>query len=101
MKKLLVLLALSLLSLGVASASLIPCTISGAGSGIDMPVISTTVITCGSLTFSNFSVPNATGGAPGFIDILAGSNYDSVTGATYLNFNPNLSGANEDTQFLF
>jgi len=98
MKKFLVVLALALLSLGVASASLIPCTLNQA---VDTPVISSTVITCGSLTFSNFSVPNATGGAPGFIDLLAGSDYDSVTGAAYLNFNPNLSGPNEDTQFLF
>ena len=101
MNKVLALLAFSVLSLGVASASLLPCTISGANSGVDMPVISTTVITCGDLVFSNFSVPNATGGAPGFIDILAGSDYDSVTGVAYLNFNPNLSGPNEDTQFLF
>ena len=102
MKKLLMmLLAFSLLSLGVASAGLLPCVISGANSGVDMPVISTTVITCGSLVFSNFDVPNATGGAPGFIDILAGSTYDSITGNSFLNFNPNLAGANEDTQFLF
>jgi len=101
MNKVLALLAFSVLSLGVASASLLPCTIIGANSGVDMPVISTTVITCGDLVFSNFSVPNATGGAPGFIDILAGSDYDSVTGVAYLNFNPNLSGPNEDTQFLF
>jgi hypothetical protein len=101
MNKVLALLAFSVLSLGVASASLLPCTISGANSGVDMPVISTTVITCGDLVFSNFSVPNATGGAPGFIDLLANSDYDSVTGVAYLNFNPNLSGPNEDTQFLF
>jgi hypothetical protein len=98
MKKLLVLVALSMLSLGVASASLLPCTVNQA---IDTAVTSSTVITCGGLTFSNFDVPNATGGAAGVIDILAGSDYNSVTGAAYLNFNPNLSGANEDEQFLF
>jgi hypothetical protein len=98
MKTLLVLLALSVLSLGVASASLIPCTLNQA---VDTAVTSATEITCGGLTFSNFEVANATGGAAGIVDILAGSDYDSVTGAAYLNFNPNLGGANEDEQFLF
>ncbi len=70
------------------------------GSAVDAAVTSATVITCGGLTFSNFEVPNATGGAAGVIDILAGSDYDSVTGATFLNFNPNLQ-ANQDEQFLF
>jgi hypothetical protein len=74
------------------------CTVNQA---IDTAVTSSTVIVCGGLTFSNFEVPNATGGAAGIIDILAGSDYDSVTGAAYLNFNPNLGGANEDEQFLF
>jgi hypothetical protein len=91
-------LALSLLSLGVASASLIPCSVNQA---VDTAVNGSTVIVCGGLTFSNFEVPNATGGAPGIVDILAGSDYDSVTGAAYLNFNPNLGGANQDEQFLF
>jgi hypothetical protein len=99
MKKLLVLLACSLVPLGVANASLIPCLVNG--SGVDGAVSSATVITCGSLTFSNFEIPNATGGAAGIVDILAGSDYDSVTGDTYLNFNPNLSGSNQDEQFLF
>jgi hypothetical protein len=82
----------------VASASLIPCTLNQA---VDTVVNSSTVIVCGGLTFSNFEVPNATGGAAGIIDILAGSDYDSASGAAYLNFNPNLGGANEDEQFLF
>lgn len=97
MKQFLVLLALSVLSLGVASASLIPCTLNQSA---DTAVTSSTVVTCGGLSFSNFEVTNATGGAAGIVDILAGSDYDSVTGATYLNFNPNLA-ANEDEQFLF
>jgi hypothetical protein len=97
---LLVMSGLLVLSLSVARASLLPCTISGAGSGADDPVVSTTVITCGALTFSNFDVQNGTGGAAGLVDILAGSDYDSVTGAAYLNFNPNL-GANQDEQLLF
>lgn len=98
MKKSFGLLALSLFSLGVANASLIPCTLNQA---VDTAVTASTVIVCGGLTFSNFDVPNATGGAAGIIDILAGSDYDSATGAAYLNFNPNLGGANEDEQFLF
>ena len=98
MKQLLVVSILSLFSLGVASASLIPCTLNQA---VDTAVTASTVITCGGLTFSNFDVPNATGGAAGIIDILAGSDYDSVTGAAYLQFDPNLGGPNEDEQFLF
>ena len=97
-KSSLLLLCFTVLSLGVARASTLPCTLNQA---IDTSVTATTIITCGGLTFSNFDVPNATGGASGFIEILNGSNYDSVTGAVYLDFNPNLSGANEDTQFLF
>jgi hypothetical protein len=93
------LLALSVLSLGTANASLLPCTVDNGG--IDNPVTASTVVVCGGLTFSNFDVPNATGGASGTIDLLAGSDYDSVTGDAYLNFNPNLSGANQDEQFLF
>lgn len=99
MKKGLWLLGSSVLSLGVASASLIPCTVQNGG--VDDPLTAATVVTCGGLTFSNFEVPNATGGASGIIDLLAGSEYDSVTGAAYLNFNPNEGGANEDEQFLF
>jgi len=98
MKSILALLGFSLLSLGVASASLIPCT---ANQGFDTAVTSSTVVTCGGLTFSNFDVLNATGGAGGIVDILAGSDYDSVTGAAYLQFDPNLAGPNQDEQFLF
>jgi hypothetical protein len=98
MKSNLVLLAVSVLSLGVASASPIPCTINQA---VDTAVTSSTVITCGGLTFSNFDVLNATGGASGIVDILSGSTYDSVTGDTFLQFDPNLGGPNEDEQFLF
>jgi len=97
MKSLLV-LALPVLSLGVASASLIPCTVSGDGAG--GAVTSSTVVTCGSLTFENFQVLNATGGAAGIIDILSGTDYDSTAGTAFLQFNPNLQ-ANEDVQFLF
>jgi hypothetical protein len=95
----LMLLALPVLCVSVASASLLPCVVSG--SGVDGAVNSATVITCGGLTFDNFQVPNATGGAAGIVDLLAGSDYDSVTGDAYLNFNPNLSGSNQDEQFLF
>lgn len=99
-RKFLTLTGFTLFTLNVASASMLPCVVGGAASGYDDPVVSTTVITCGGLTFTNFDVANATGGAAGTVDILSGSDYDSVTGATYLSFNPNL-GANEDEQLLF
>jgi|HubBroStandDraft_1064217.scaffolds.fasta_scaffold02218_6 hypothetical protein len=98
MKKFLAILTFTLLSLGIASASPINCTLN---QSVDTAVTSSTVIVCGGLTFSNFEVTNPTGGAAGIVDILAGSTYDSVTGDTYLNFNPNLGGSNEDEQFLF
>ncbi len=99
LKKSMLLLGFPVLSLGIASASLIPCLVDNGG--IDQPVGANTVVICGSMTFDNFQVPNATGGAAGIVDLLAGSNYDSVTGVAYLNFNPNLSGSNQDEQFLF
>ena len=95
-----VLLSLSILlgSLSVAQASLIPCTVSGTGDG--GTVTASTVVTCGGLTFENFQVLNPTGGATGMIDILSGSDYDSVAGTAYLQFDPNLQ-ANQDEQLLF
>lgn len=98
MKKLLVVLAFSALSLGVASASLLPCAITG--TGVDGAVNASTVVVCGSLTFDNFQVRNATGGASGIVDLLSGTEYDSVTGTAYLQLNPNLQ-ANEDEELLF
>jgi hypothetical protein len=100
MEHFMMLLASSAFWLNAANASLLPCTIGGANSAAGDPVVSTTVITCGSLIFSSFDVTNATGGAPGLVDILAGVAYDSLTGDTYLSFNPNLQ-ANQDEQFLF
>ncbi len=97
MKKFLALSAFSLLTLGVASASLVPCSVS---TGFGGAVNSTTTVTCGGLTFDNFEVLNATGGASGIIDILSGTDYDTVTGTAYLQFNPNLQ-ANQDEQLLF
>jgi len=99
LKRSLPLLGFSMLSLGMASASLIPCTVQNGG--IDNPVTAATVVTCGGLTFDNFQILNPTGGAAGIIDLLANSEYDSVTGTAYLNFNPNLGGPSEDEQFLF
>ena len=98
MKRLLVLLALSVLTLAIASASPINCTVS---TGVDNPVNNTTVVTCGDgLTFSNFAVDSPTGaGNPGVVDII-GATYDSVTGAADLSFNPNLQ-ASQDDEFLF
>ena len=98
MRKLLVLLVFAALSLGVASASLVPCTISG--TGVDGAVTAATVVTCGGLTFDNFEVLNPTGGASGLVDLLSGTDYDSGTGTAYLQLNPNLQ-ANQDEQLLF
>lgn len=97
MNKVLTLIAISLLSLGVASASSLPCTIGGTALGA--AVDSTTVVTCGGLTFNNFQVMNPTGGASGIVDITA----ITETGCgsdVCLSFNPNLQ-SNQDEQLLF
>jgi hypothetical protein len=98
MKKLLVLSTLIGFSVCVANASLIRCTIAGAGTGGE--VSGSTVVTCGSLMFDNFAVLNPTGGASGAVDVIANSHYDSVTGEAFLQFGPNL-GANQDEQLMF
>ena len=101
MKKLLVLLALSMLALGVASANDIPCTISG--TTFNTPVNGTTVVTCGTLTIDMFSVLNPTSGAGvnnGQIDVLATSYFDTGAGVAFLEFNPNLQ-AQMDDEFMF
>jgi hypothetical protein len=95
MKNFLVLLAFSLLSLSVASASPLPCTIS---TGVDNPVTSGTVIMCGGLTFDNFQVLHPTGGSAGMVDILS-AGLDAA-GEIDLTFNPNL-GPSQDEQLLF
>jgi hypothetical protein len=118
MKKLSMLLAFSLLSLGVASASDIPCSITG--TSFNNPIDISTVVTCTNaagqtlLTFSNFEVLDPTNGAAGTVDILgqylsngiwSGSEYDTVANQVYLNMNPNLGpGANnqgQDTELVF
>jgi len=97
MNKLLMLVAIALLSLGVASASTLPCTISG--TTLDSAVTSATVVTCGGLTFDNFQVLNPTGGASGIVDIT--SITDTGCGSEIcISFNPNLE-ANQDEQLLF
>ena len=102
MKKLLVLFVLSIFSLAVASASDVPCTISG--TTFNSPVNGTTVVTCGTLTFDEFAVTNPTTGNgvpnPGQIDVLATSYFDTSAGVAYLEFNPNLQ-ATMDDEFTF
>ncbi len=100
MKKLLVLLAFSLLSLGVASASTFSCSITGAGTGGE--VLAGTVVTCGSLTFDNFEVLNPTGGATGIVNLI-GAGACTEVGAlnqACLEFNPNLQ-SNQDEELAF
>jgi hypothetical protein len=93
MNKFLVLLAFSLLSLSVASASTLSCP------GVfDSPVGTGTVIMCGGLTFDNFQVLNPTGGAGGIVDILS-AGLDAA-GEIDLTFNPNL-GPSQDEELLF
>ena len=102
MKKLLALLAFTVLSLTMASANPIPCTISG--TAFNTPVLGTTVVNCGPLTFDMFSVLNPTSGSgvpnPGQVDVLATSYYDQGSGQAYLEFNPNLQ-ATMDDEFSF
>src|ERR1700690_360627 len=101
-KKSLVLLAFSMFSLAVASASDIPCTISG--TAFNAPVNGTTMVMCGTLTFDEFSVLNPTSNTstpnPGLIDVLATSYFDTASGQAYLEFNPGLQ-AGMDDEFLF
>jgi hypothetical protein len=100
MKKLLVLLALSLLGLCVASASPIPCSVTGLGTGNQSGQVNgSTVVVCGALTFDNFDVTGGTNGAPDIVDLL-NAQYDAVTGQALLSFNPNLQGYG-DEEFLF
>ena len=94
MKNFSVLLAFSLLSLSVASASPL-CTVS---TGFNNLVTSGTVIMCGGLTFDNFQVLHPTGGAAGTVDILS-AGLDAA-GEIDLTFNPNL-GPSQDEQLLF
>jgi len=89
MKKLLALLVLTLVSVGLASASLISCTTSGS---ITIGGISPAV-TCGTLTFDNFALVSGTGPSNvARVDII-GAQYDSVTGAVDLQLNPNMAAS--------
>lgn len=92
-------LTFTLLSVSVASAAYLPCTISGipyvtAGAGGTSPDF-----TCGTLTFDNFQLVNPTGGAVGRVDILS-AQYSTVTGEVDVQLNPNLLAA-QDEQLLF
>ena len=91
------------LSLSVANASLIPCTVQNGG--IDNPVTASTVVICGGLTLLvHFESQNTTNGAwrseyrpSGRIGVRFGNGH-----AAYVSFNPNpKGGANQDEQFLF
>jgi hypothetical protein len=94
-KRLLVVLALSVLAVSVAQAQT-ACTSSGLGSGGSL--ISTSVVTCGTLKFDDFQVINPTGGAAGTVDLL--SNSEFLNGTAYLQLNPNLQ-ASQDEELLF
>jgi hypothetical protein len=100
-KFLMMVLAFSLLSLGVASASSIPCAINGSDAIVE-GVTSTTSVTCGGLTFDNFEVLNATGGAPGIVDItgVGPCANEGALNQVCLSFNPNLQ-ADQDEALEF
>jgi hypothetical protein len=90
MKKWLLVLALGIFAAGIAQAQ--TCVSSGLGSGSEL--LSTSVVTCGSLTFTDFTVTNPTGGASGLVDLLGGSQF--MNGAAYLQLNPNLQGGGDE-----
>jgi hypothetical protein len=95
LKKFLIVLALAVFSTGIAKAQT-ACSATGLGAG--SALISTSVVTCGTLTFSDFSVMNPTGGAAGVVDFLGTSEW--LNGTAYLQMNPNLQ-MGEDEQLLF
>jgi len=105
MNKFLMVLALTLLSLSMASAAVIPCTINGSNE-IQEGVVSATTVTCGGLTFDNFAVTNANGGASGVVFINSVepcSSGEPVIGAVNqicLDFGTVLSG-NQDESLSF
>jgi hypothetical protein len=101
MNKFLMVLALSLLSLSIASASSIPCTINGSDAIVE-GTTSTTTVTCGGLTFDNFEVLNATGGASGIVDItsVGACANEGAANQVCLAFNPNLQ-SNQDEALEF
>lgn len=95
MNKFLMLVVLSMLLVGLASAAPLPCSVN---TGFDNPVTSSTVVTCNGLTFDNFQVLSPTGGASGLVDILSAGACEGSQ--VCLSFNPNLQ-ANQDEEFLF
>jgi hypothetical protein len=99
MRKIVVLLAFVVLSLGVASASSIGCVIAGAGTGGE--VLAGTVVTCGGLTFDNFDV-NGLNGASGIVDIISAGacTNEGALNQVCLFFDPNMQ-ANQDVQLSF
>jgi len=103
MNRLWMVLAFSLLSLSVASASSIPCSVS---TGLDVSVTSATVVTCGGLTFDNFEVVNATNGAPGLAGLsITGVSFDTdlCPGEVCISFDPAMGSitAVQDEDLLF
>jgi hypothetical protein len=107
MRKLVLLLSVVLVLVTVVSASPIPCTVSGSTSiTLGQPPSSGPNFTCGTLTFDNFQVVFATGGASGQVDLIYNPpvtqpTYDSVTGEVDFSLNPNLLFGNEDIGLMF
>ncbi len=91
MKTCLFCVALGVGLLQLASADTI-C--SGSAFSVTAGMTSTTSLTCGGVTFSNFAVTNATGGAVGRVDINQIT--VSASGDVVMNENPNLGAAEHE-----
>jgi hypothetical protein len=103
MNRLLMVLAFALFSLGIASASNIPCVVS---TGLDTGLTSATSVTCGGLTFDNFEVIGASNGAQGLAGVfITQATYGSTgcPGEVCLTFDPNMGSqtATQDEAFMF
>lgn len=101
-----VLLAFSVLSLGVASASTITCSIVGPSVGSSVVDGSTEVICSDGLIFSDFSVTNSVGGVSGQIDLVSAGACGIQPGSgVCLVFNANIgvnatTAQDEDLSFM-
>jgi hypothetical protein len=85
----------------VATASMASAAVASCDNvGVPVNVVGLTV-TCGGLTFSNFSVVNAANAAGASIDLISAT---FVNGTAFLNFNPNMAaaaGSYQDIQLFF
>lgn len=81
------------------SASTINCNV-GSTNSVQLGNSASPDFTCEGLTFSNFQVTSADGGAAGIV-IINSANYSTLNGDVSLQLNPSLSGPNQDEWLLF